>query len=56
MVQKETGWTDDYVLWGVSYASLQLRIADAPRYHYGESKQVKMLNERELVKFLEKNK
>lgn len=27
-----TGWSVDYVLWGVNYATLILMLSDAPRY------------------------
>lgn len=27
-----TGWTVDYMLWEVSWATLQLMLADAPRF------------------------
>jgi hypothetical protein len=37
MIQKETGWTDDYLLWGVSWANIQMKIKDAPYYKYGKS-------------------
>jgi hypothetical protein len=30
-----TGWSIDYILWGVSWINLQLMIADAPRYVTG---------------------
>jgi hypothetical protein len=36
MIQKETGWTDDYLLWETSWANIQMKLADAPRYHYGD--------------------
>lgn len=27
-----TGWTVDYILWGVNYQTLLMMLADAPRY------------------------
>lgn len=30
-IQKETGWTHDYVLWGESWFNLQMKLNDAPR-------------------------
>ena len=30
MIQKETGWTDEYLLWGLSWSNVQLKLADAP--------------------------
>jgi len=37
MIQKETGWTDDYMLWGISWANMQMKLADAPWYKYNRS-------------------
>jgi hypothetical protein len=31
-----TGWTLDYILWGISWMNLEMMIADAPRYVTGE--------------------
>ncbi|MFA5450595.1 MAG: hypothetical protein WC231_01165 [Dehalococcoidales bacterium] len=31
-IQKETGWTHEYILWGESWLQLQLKLADAPGY------------------------
>jgi hypothetical protein len=31
-----TGWTVDYILWGVNYQTLLMMLADAPRYIDGE--------------------
>lgn len=57
MLQKETGWTDDYVLWGTSWANLQMKLADAPRYTYSKKEKVKtIVNEDELIRFLEQTK
>jgi hypothetical protein len=53
-IQKDTGWTDEYMLWGLSYANLRMKIADAPSYRYG--KKTKTLNEEELTAFLEAHK
>jgi len=30
-LQKETGWTHDYILWGESWFNLQMKLADVPR-------------------------
>lgn len=30
-VATATGWSVDYILWGLPYASLQLMLADSPR-------------------------
>jgi hypothetical protein len=54
MIQKETGWTDDYLLWGLSWANVQMKLADAPRYTYGKDKGGTFIGtEEELEKFLE---
>lgn len=53
VLQKETGWTDDYLLWEVSWMSLQLKLADAPRYESGDSKKTKtIVDEQELANVL----
>jgi len=31
-VQKETGWTDEYLLWKISLANLRMKLADSMRY------------------------
>jgi hypothetical protein len=52
-LQKETGWTDEYILWGTSWLNLRLKLADAPYYSYRKSNTVKEAkNEDELIKFL----
>ncbi|MDR1454111.1 MAG: hypothetical protein LBJ01_00510 [Tannerella sp.] len=53
-VQKETGWTDGYLLWELSWANVQMKLADAPRYvcRKGEKK-VFLETEEELKSFLE---
>jgi len=30
-----TGWTLDYLIWGVAWVNLQMMIVDAPRYVSG---------------------
>ncbi len=30
-IQKETGWTHSYILWGESWFNIQMKLADAPR-------------------------
>ena len=30
-LQKETGWSHEYILWGESWMMLQLKLADSPR-------------------------
>jgi hypothetical protein len=55
MLQKETGWTDDYVLWGTSWANLQMKLADAPYFKYGKGGKSgeKVVDQDELIKFLQ---
>ncbi len=56
-VQKETGWTDDYILWEIPWASVRLKLLDAPYYRYGKGNKVKTItDEDELVRFLEQTK
>ncbi len=55
MIQKETGWTDDFVLWGVGWGNLQMKLADAPCYTSGNDVKTPV-DEQELIKFLEKTK
>ena len=31
-IAEATGWTVDYILWGVNYQTLLMMLADAPRY------------------------
>lgn len=31
-IASATGWTVDYILWGISWPNVQMMIADAPRY------------------------
>ena len=63
MIQKETGWTDEYLLWGLSWANVQMKLADAPYYKYKPGKPGKsgksgkygydeVIDEDELVGFL----
>ncbi|GHT15037.1 hypothetical protein AGMMS4956_14140 [Bacteroidia bacterium] len=47
-----TGWKIRYILWQVSFASLQIMIADAPRYVSGNRRGGKIESEEELIKFL----
>lgn len=57
LLQKETGWTDEYILWGTNWANLQMKLADAAHFHYGKSNRTKTIdNEQELIDFLEQTK
>lgn len=37
-IAAQTGWSVDYILWGISWAALQIMMADAPRYTMGSKK------------------
>jgi len=50
MLQKETGWTDEYILWGAAWATFQLKQMDAPRYKFSKSDTI--VDEDELKEFL----
>jgi len=54
MIQKETGWTDEYLLWGISWPNLQLKLADAPYYKYtsGKKKGEEVVDQKGLEAFL----
>jgi hypothetical protein len=57
ILQKETGWTDDYILWGTSWVNLQMKLADAPHYSYNKKEKVHtIVDEQELINFLEQTK
>jgi|ADurb_H2B_03_Slu_FD_contig_21_1068536_length_645_multi_6_in_0_out_0_2 hypothetical protein len=32
-----TGWSVDYILWGISWMNIQMMIADAPHYVTGDT-------------------
>lgn len=55
LLQKETGWSDEYILWGTSWVNLQMKLADAAHYHYGERRRT-VVDEADLANFLEKTK
>ena len=50
-IQKETGWTHDYILWGESWFNIQMKLADAPRMTSG-SKARELKDDDELIKFI----
>jgi hypothetical protein len=54
MIQKETGWTDEYLLWGISWANVQMKLRDAPYYKYrsGKGKDDKVVDQKGLEKWL----
>lgn len=50
-IQKETGWTHEYILWGESWFNIQMKLADAPRMITGSRKKT-IESEDELEEFL----
>ena len=44
------GYSHHQVLWGESWASIQMKISDKPWYEYGEVKSVKQLRSKEDIK------
>lgn len=51
-IQKETGWTHDYVLWGESWLSLQLKLSDLPRSVSEKDNVIEIEDDKELLEFL----
>jgi len=51
-IQKETGWTQKYLLWGESWLSLQLKLADAPRTVKGEKSRL-IENDDEMIEMMQ---
>jgi hypothetical protein len=49
-IQKETGWTHKYVLWGESWFNLQLKMNDAPRLVKHQKQKIE--SDDELIDFL----
>lgn len=50
-IQKETGWSHNYLLWGESWFNIQMKLADAPRMKSG-GKAKRIEDEEELEEFL----
>ncbi|MFA5689886.1 MAG: hypothetical protein WC959_12230 [Kiritimatiellales bacterium] len=50
----QTGWTADYVLWGIAWKNIEMMVADAPRWVEGETMRrgKPIENESDLVTFL----
>ena len=55
MIQKETGWTDDYLLWGLSWANIQMKLSDAPYYSYLSGGKNEVITDEELANWLNTN-
>ena len=49
-VQKETGWTDEYLLWGIPWSAVRMKLIDEIHYDYNSKKEIR--DEDELIKFL----
>jgi len=30
MIAEKTGWSDDYIMWGITWLNLRMMLADAP--------------------------
>jgi hypothetical protein len=54
-IQKETGWTDGYLLWEIPWVSIRMKLIDEIHYDYSEDDKKTIENEEELVEFLETN-
>jgi len=55
MIQKETGWTDEYLIWGVAWANIQMKLSDAPYVKYRKGKKGKgedVVDQKGLEKWL----
>jgi hypothetical protein len=52
-IQKETGWTDEYLLWEIPWINVRMKLADAPHYLYSKIKEIK--TEDELRDFLDQS-
>lgn len=50
-IQRETGWSQDYILWGESWLNLQMKLSDAPRMVSGD-KAKEFEDDDELLEFL----
>ena len=50
-IQKETGWTHNYILWGESWFNLLMKLADAPRTVKGGKAKI-IEGDTELEEFL----
>ena len=50
-IQKETGWSHDYIMWKESWFNIQMKLADATRIVDG-SRSSEIKDDDELIKFL----
>jgi len=54
-IQKETGWTDEYLLWEIPWVNVRMKLIDEIHYDYSGEDKKTIESEEELVEFLEKN-
>jgi len=55
-IQKETGWTDEYLLWEISWVNVRMKLIDELHYDYSTKDEKTIESEDELIQFLEENK
>jgi hypothetical protein len=51
-IQKETGWSHSYILWGEPWITLQLKLSDLPRTVSGKNNVKEIEDDKELMEFL----
>jgi hypothetical protein len=54
-IQKETGWTDEYLLWGISWVNARMKLIDEIHYDYSTEDKKTIGSEDELIDFLEES-
>ncbi|GHV32136.1 hypothetical protein FACS1894177_07850 [Bacteroidia bacterium] len=54
-VQKETGWTDEYLLWQIPWVNVRMKLIDEIPYEYNGKSAKTIENEDELIEFLNEN-
>ena len=54
-IQKETGWTDDYLLWEITWVNVRMKLIDEIHYDYSGKDEKTIENDEELTAFLEEN-
>ena len=52
-IQKETGWTDEYLLWEIAWVNVRMKLIDEMHYDYSKDDEKTIESEDELVEFLE---
>ncbi|GHV10303.1 hypothetical protein FACS1894162_3670 [Bacteroidia bacterium] len=51
-VQKETGWTDDHLLWGIPWVAVRMKLIDEIHYDYTGKSTKTIQNEQELLNLI----